>query len=88
VYEYQADDAVVDIMVDAGFDPNGLAALFDDLSIVIEPMGMLGTHPDPRNRATRVRSKIRRLGLMKDVPQIRNVLEFRERDGVGESKEP
>ena len=45
--EHQADDSAVDLMINAGFDPNGLAALFDELSLIVEPMGMLGTHPDP-----------------------------------------
>ena len=48
VMEHQADDSAVDLMINAGFDPNGLAALFDELSLIVEPMGMLGTHPDPQ----------------------------------------
>ena len=32
VFEHQADDTAVDLMVAADYDPNGLAMLFDDLS--------------------------------------------------------
>jgi len=76
VFEHQADDTAVDLLVAANFDPNGLAALFDDLAGVVEPMGMLGTHPDPSHRARRVRSKILKLGLSLHEDGPRKVLEF------------
>ena len=76
VMEHQADDSAVDLMINAGFDPNGLAALFDELSLIVEPMGMLGTHPDPRNRAARVRTKIKKRGVPLEESFFRNVLQF------------
>lgn len=76
VSEHQADDTAVDLMIHAGFDPNGLAALFDELSLIVEPMGMLGTHPDPRNRAARVRAKIKKRGVPLEASLFRNVLQF------------
>jgi len=86
VSEHQADDTAVDLMLQAGFDPNGLASLFDDLARVTEPMGMLGTHPDPRNRADRVRQKIARLGLTSELPSKRKILDFP--DAVDRSSNP
>jgi len=79
-FEHQADDTAVDLLVAAGIDPNGLAALFDDLAGIVEPMGMLGTHPDPSYRAMRVRAKIEKLGLLQDTEWSRKVLEFRTRE--------
>lgn len=55
--EEEADRTAVDFMKRAGFDPEGLARLFESLAARAgrEPIGLLGTHPEPRARAARVR---------------------------------
>jgi predicted Zn-dependent protease len=54
--EEEADQAAVGFMVQAGFDPEGLARLFEALPRGgSQHIGLLGTHPAPRARASRVR---------------------------------
>jgi predicted Zn-dependent protease len=61
--ERQADDEAIHIMRAAGFDPKGLIDLFDELSKQSGPMAFLGTHPDPKDRAQRIREQ---LGMNKE----------------------
>lgn len=56
--ERQADDAAVEIMQQAGFDPKGLVDLFDALAQQSGPMAFMGTHPDPKERAERIRAQL------------------------------
>ena len=56
--ERQADDEAVLIMKEAGFNPQGLIDLFDALAQQSAPMAFLGTHPDPKDRADRIRSQL------------------------------
>jgi len=61
--ELQADSLGVDFMSDAGYDPRGLIRLMS----ILERAGggsrqpeFLSTHPDPGNRAERIRAEIAR----------------------------
>jgi Zn-dependent protease with chaperone function len=56
--ELEADRAAVEIMADAGFNPGGLARLLDLLATTHHPGGLMGTHPEPSDRAARVRELI------------------------------
>ena len=56
--ERQADDAAVEIMTKAGFDPKGLIDLFEALSAQSGPMAFMGSHPDPKERAHRIREQL------------------------------
>jgi len=82
VHELEADDAAFDLMVRSGFSPNGLAELFDDLEKVEEPGGLLGIHPEARVRASRVRKRMRKLGIATPEDSKRKVLTFPRQDTV------
>ena len=56
--ERQADDAAVEIMTKAGFDPKGLIDLFEALSAQSGSMAFMGSHPDPKERANRIREQL------------------------------
>ena len=45
-------------MKQAGFDPRGLIDLFEVLSKEQGPTPFMGTHPDPLDRAKRIRSQL------------------------------
>ena len=56
--ERQADDEAVNIMNAAGFDPKGLIELFDAFAKEQGPAPFMGTHPDPKDRAKRIREQL------------------------------
>jgi Zn-dependent protease with chaperone function len=70
--ELQADDWAFEVLPKAGYDPRGLARLFETLRPYEGPSGLLGTHPDAGLRQQRV---LTRLGLPFD--------ETEETDGTG-----
>ena len=53
--EWEADETAIELMDAAGFAPRGLIRLFDTLPNQGRLQGMLGTHPDPQQRANRLR---------------------------------
>ena len=61
--EEEADEAAVKILVKAGYDPGGLARLFDVLAAKDRKGSFLGTHPAPKARAQRVRNRIAKTGI-------------------------
>jgi len=83
--ERQADDEAVVIMKGAGFDPKGLIDLFSELSSHSGPIAFLGTHPDPKERAARIREQ---LGIEDEEQEeniSRNVIPFPVRPDRSES---
>jgi len=56
--ELEADDTAVHLMRRAGYDPAGLARLLDQLDDGSAPGSLMGTHPDPAARASRIRKKL------------------------------
>ena len=83
--ERQADDEAILIMKEAGFNPQGLIDLFSELASYSGPMAFLGTHPDPQERADRIREQ---LGLEKDEKEERkprNVIPFPLRNDQSDS---
>ena len=56
--ERQADDEAVRIMNNAGFDPKGMIDLFEILSKEHGPAPFMGSHPDPLDRAKRIRAQL------------------------------
>lgn len=58
--ELEADETAIGLMESAGYNPAGLVRLLDSIARYSPPSGMLGTHPEPRTRASRIRA---RLGL-------------------------
>ena len=61
--ERQADDTAYELMCRAGYDPQGMINLFQKLAEIPNPLGILGTHPEPNKRADRIR---RHLGLVEE----------------------
>ncbi|MDG1481360.1 MAG: M48 family metallopeptidase [Myxococcota bacterium] len=59
-HELEADETAIGLMQSAGYDPSGLARLLERLAQDAPASGMLGSHPEPRSRAARIRT---RLGL-------------------------
>ena len=59
-HELQADETAISLMQEAGYNPVGLVRLLEVLDNYSPPSGLLGTHPEPRTRAVRIRT---RLGL-------------------------
>ena len=64
--ELQADDWAFDYLSKSGFDPRGLARLFESLRPFEGPSGLLGTHPQATLRQQRV---LERLGLPFEEPE-------------------
>ena len=56
--EWEADETAAELMDAAGFGPRGLVRLFDTLPNQGRLQGMLGTHPDPKQRADRLRQML------------------------------
>ncbi len=56
--EWEADETAMELMDAAGFSPRGLVRLFDTLPPQPRLQGMLGTHPDPAQRANRLRVQL------------------------------
>jgi predicted Zn-dependent protease len=57
--EREADDLAVDYTRAAGFDPDGVARVFERLAAVHgNSGGFLATHPAPRNRVAAIRQRI------------------------------
>jgi predicted Zn-dependent protease len=56
--EWEADETAVELMDAAGFGARGLIRLFDTLPRQQAIQGMLGTHPDPDQRAARLREQL------------------------------
>ncbi len=63
--ELEADEAAVGLMQAAGYNPAGLVHLLEQLALHTQPGGLLGTHPEPRTRAARLRT---RLGIEAPAP--------------------
>ena len=53
--ERQADDTAYELICAAGYSPTGMIKLFEKLARIPNPMGILGSHPEPGKRADRVR---------------------------------
>ena len=68
--EREADDAALQLMWDAGYEPGGLVALLDHLGALGASSGMLGTHPSPRERSDRLRRRISRMGWQTEIPEV------------------
>lgn len=62
-HETQADDQGMDIMVKAGFNPQGIKEVFEILSKSSggKPPEFLSSHPNDKNRITRIEGRIQKL---------------------------
>ena len=81
--ELQADDEAVIIMERAEVDPRALIGLFESLDQNHQsPLAFLGTHPNPKKRAARIRSRFAVEEVEEPVPALhRNVIPFPTRKG-------
>lgn len=75
-HETEADRIGMKNMIDAGYNPNGMADVFRMLgSQGSKPPEFLSTHPDDRNRVNRIESDIAKLGrsfpAMRPLPWAR-----------------
>ena len=57
-HELEADETAIGLMQSAGYDPSGLARLLERLAQDTPASGMLGSHPEPRSRAARIRTRL------------------------------
>ncbi|MFT5682475.1 MAG: Zn-dependent protease with chaperone function [Myxococcota bacterium] len=65
-HELEADETAIGLMKSAGYDPSGLVRLLEHLAQDAPSSGLFGTHPEPRSRAARLRT---RLGLESASPR-------------------
>ncbi|MEC7984553.1 MAG: M48 family metallopeptidase [Myxococcota bacterium] len=81
--ELQADDEAVVILERADIDPRSLIGLFEGLDQQHQsPLAFLGTHPNPKKRAARIRSRFAVEAVEEDAPAShRNVIPFPTRRG-------
>ena len=64
--EWEADETAMELMHAAGFSPRGLIRLFETLPSPSRVQGMLGSHPDPSDRAARLREVLGELPSTED----------------------
>ena len=56
--ELEADETAIGLMETAGYNPAGLVRLLESIARYSPPSGMLGSHPEPRTRAGRIRARL------------------------------